>query len=62
MAYDVKAAALSKLTADGEKVWRDQAMELIADMCKRWGKTDTRVSRVLHAKDGLMWLHEMDQG
>jgi hypothetical protein len=43
--YDVKAAALSKLAMEGETVYRDQAMELIADMCKRWGKTDTRVSQ-----------------
>lgn len=48
MAYDVKAAALSKLTAEDEKVWRDQAMELILDMCKRWGKTDTRVCSPFH--------------
>lgn len=44
MVYDVKAAALSKLAVQGETIYRDQAMELISDMCKRWGKTDTRVN------------------
>lgn len=42
--YDVKAAALSKLTKDDEVVWRDQAMDVIQHMCKQWGTKDWRVS------------------
>lgn len=44
--YDVKAAALSKLTKDDEVVWRDQAMDVIQQMCKQWGSKDWRVSQV----------------